>query len=95
MRASESISVTLSTGTNCAGGVWAATLKVHKSLGCTDTTCPTLEACHTNISSSTTRDYVATQDGWVYIVADSSTGNEGVYTINVKLTCSVAGCDCP
>jgi hypothetical protein len=92
MRASESISVTLTPQASCAGGSWFATLKVYKSLGCADTTCPTLELCQ----SGSTRTYVATQDGWVFVVVDSSgAGNDGVYDLNVKLSCGAAGCTCP
>jgi len=94
LRQSESISVTLETKASCGGGGWFATLKIYEGGGCEDTSCQTLTACETGVST-TTRAYAADQDGWVSIVVDSNGSENGVYALGVTLTCTAAGCECP
>ena len=95
MRASETTSITLTTGTGCVNSYWDATLHVFSNSGCADTSCPTEEFCADFFEG--TRAYTAPRDGWYVIVVDGSTAfdDEGDYALTVKLACKVAGCECP
>jgi hypothetical protein len=94
MRQGESITAMLSTGAECLGSTWFATLKFMTNAGCNSTQCTTNVLCDAN-NSSTTNSYVAPQDGWYIIVVDGgSSSNKGTYTLNVKLTCNVGACEC-
>jgi hypothetical protein len=94
MRQGETMTVTLSTGAECLGSTWYATLKFHTNAGCSSTACTSLALCTANVSN-TTKSHVAAQDGWYIIVVDGgSSSNAGTYTINVKVTCNSGNCEC-
>jgi hypothetical protein len=93
LRQGETMTVTLSTGAECLGSTWYATLKFYTNAGCTSTQCSTTVLCDQD-KSNTTKTHVAAQDGWYIVVVDGSSGNAGVYTVNVKLTCNAGNCEC-
>lgn len=95
MRAGEQINVHGTTLTGCSPSPsWYGTFKILSSLGCADTSCPTLSYCGQG-TMDVTKNFTATQDGWYFVVADGySSTDAGVYHLYVKLTCNVAGCEC-
>jgi Cys-rich repeat protein len=98
MRKNESVTITLSTGWDCPmnWSYWNATLKIFSNAGCADTSCATKVFCAYN-NDSYNKVFTAPQDGWYIIVVDGSSAfdDEGDYDFGVKLTCKVAGCECP
>lgn len=98
LRKDESAAITLTTSSACpssSSSYWYATLQVFSNAGCSDTTCATKLHCDYNDDR---HDYtlVAAQDGWYIIVVDGSHAFDdyGDYTLEVKLTCAQAGCEC-
>lgn len=104
LRKGETVALTMTTGTACEGGDWEATLKVFGAApnSCTDgipaplVGCGSVALCQQDVSGKG-QTYTANADGWVTIVADGATafGDEGAYTLAVKLTCSTGNCECP
>lgn len=100
-KAGETLDVSLTRGSSTCTIGWSGTisLRVYQD-ACADCgACPT-PACGTQayctISNTQAPSFVAPADGWYTIVVDSNGPAEdkgGVYTLNVKLTCSGA-CGC-
>ena len=75
---------------------WDGSVQIWQGSGCEDTGCSTRVSCDDR-DDDITKVHTATQDGWVFIVADGSSafGDEGEYTLTVTLTCRDGDCDCP
>jgi Cys-rich repeat protein len=98
MRQGETASIDIQSGWDCASSYssWNVTLQIWGNSGCGALTCTNKLACQYN-NYKQSRVFVAPADGWYIIVVDGSSAfdDEGDYTFTVKLTCKVAGCECP
>lgn len=104
MRAGERATVTLASRTqkcNSNDGDWHSRLKF--KWGADATSCPTLLQCWAGPrrfdSTDTTRDHVASADGWLFIIVDGGASgfneHRGHYTLGVHLTqCDSPTCGC-
>lgn len=100
MRAGESINVTLTQGTKCAGATaFNRVFKIYAGTGCSDTGCGTKKFCYSPGAGTYNKGLNVTEDGWYHLVVDGVQGtgggdDSGSYTLTVKLACKTPGCEC-
>ena len=98
LREGEGITARLETGEGCSASSWSGTLKLYETLGEADLSCSSSRRpyCEDYESDQTAR-YVATQDGWLVIVADGThaSDDDGAYRLTVGLACRNGDCSCP